>query len=76
LIYLKQAIDRYSNFKWITSRGLALSGAVVFGTPNLANAQNCDGNCNQQGNGIRVVRRGLSLVRVSPFRRSATVSIG
>jgi hypothetical protein len=28
----------------------ALAGAVVFGTPNLANAQNCDGNCNQQGN--------------------------
>jgi hypothetical protein len=28
----------------------ALGGAVVFGTPNLANAENCDGNCNEQGN--------------------------
>ena len=28
----------------------ALAGAVVFGTPNLANAQsNCTGNCQQNG---------------------------
>jgi len=38
-------------FARIAATLFALAGAVVFGAPNLANAQsNCTGNCQQNGN--------------------------
>ena len=66
---------RLSNGLALVATLFALAGAVVFGTPNLANAQNCDGNCNQQGNNVSGAP-GPIAGAVSPFLRSATVFIG
>jgi hypothetical protein len=38
-------------FTQIAATLFALSGAAVFAIPNFAHAQNCTGNCQQNGSG-------------------------
>ena len=55
----------------------ALAGAVVYGTPNFTpKTATAIAISRAIINGIRAVRRGLSLARASPFLRSATVFVG